>query len=466
MAGDTYNTLTRSRLFDLIWKIPRSRLAQQFGLSDVGLAKLCRRLDVPQPSRGYWAKLAVGKAPPRALLPNPSDEVLVDLRALTEEEVSRRDLREREARERETRLKALPNVTLPATLSRPHTLVKATLAFYDAIPGQLKRDARRSRLTYYEPREAPWADNGRFTCLDGDAIPIKVSLDQAKRACRLLDVLLKRLEETGFHASIRKPDRGGSPRDTRLILKRNGEACAIEMSEGYSRVSLSAEERAALDKSSASSRSNTQPNGRIALTVSGVEFGGSHSWRDTTTSTIEDRLAEIIATVMELNPQQAVLREERRQAEEERARKEAERYKQQELADLRDKEFREVLAEARIASDLESIGRYLDALEARLSPSAEFQSLWLRTMRLFARLLDPLEDRLDSLERHAKTNADIKLLASLRQVDNEQPFLTALLEKSPFTPSPQGWHSWEKYTLVGESVSIKEDEGEEYDGDD
>lgn len=32
-----------------------SRLSERFGLSGNGLAKICRRLDVPYPPRGYWA---------------------------------------------------------------------------------------------------------------------------------------------------------------------------------------------------------------------------------------------------------------------------------------------------------------------------------------------------------------------------------------------------------------------------
>jgi hypothetical protein len=44
-------------------------LAERYGLSDVGLAKICRAADIPTPPRGYWAKKAAGKAPPRPRLP-------------------------------------------------------------------------------------------------------------------------------------------------------------------------------------------------------------------------------------------------------------------------------------------------------------------------------------------------------------------------------------------------------------
>lgn len=37
------------------------KLAAEFGLSDVGLAKICKRHKIPRPSRGHWAKIERGK---------------------------------------------------------------------------------------------------------------------------------------------------------------------------------------------------------------------------------------------------------------------------------------------------------------------------------------------------------------------------------------------------------------------
>jgi hypothetical protein len=46
-----------------------SKLARRLGISDVGLAKACRRADIPLPGVGYWAKLQYGKKVPRIPLP-------------------------------------------------------------------------------------------------------------------------------------------------------------------------------------------------------------------------------------------------------------------------------------------------------------------------------------------------------------------------------------------------------------
>jgi hypothetical protein len=54
-------TLTRLELYDPVWSTAMAKLAENFGLSDVGLAKICDRHRVPIPPRGYWAKKNAGK---------------------------------------------------------------------------------------------------------------------------------------------------------------------------------------------------------------------------------------------------------------------------------------------------------------------------------------------------------------------------------------------------------------------
>jgi hypothetical protein len=61
--------IDRRSLYEEVWKEPVRIVAPRYGLSDVGLAKLCRRLAIPLPSRGYWAKVAAGKIMGRPALP-------------------------------------------------------------------------------------------------------------------------------------------------------------------------------------------------------------------------------------------------------------------------------------------------------------------------------------------------------------------------------------------------------------
>jgi hypothetical protein len=48
--------LERQALYDEVWSAPMVKVAKKYGLSDRGLAKICARLDIPVPPRGYWAR--------------------------------------------------------------------------------------------------------------------------------------------------------------------------------------------------------------------------------------------------------------------------------------------------------------------------------------------------------------------------------------------------------------------------
>lgn len=66
--GDEVN-LTRAELFECVWSEPVSKLAKKWGLSDRGLGKVCLRLKIPVPPRGYWARLQHGQKLRRPSLP-------------------------------------------------------------------------------------------------------------------------------------------------------------------------------------------------------------------------------------------------------------------------------------------------------------------------------------------------------------------------------------------------------------
>jgi hypothetical protein len=69
-------TLTRQDLYELVWSKPLVELAKDFGLSDVALAKRCRKLAIPVPGRGYWARVAAGQAPRQPPLKKREDQPL------------------------------------------------------------------------------------------------------------------------------------------------------------------------------------------------------------------------------------------------------------------------------------------------------------------------------------------------------------------------------------------------------
>ena len=70
---------TRKELYDLVWSQPMKTVAVGVGISDVALAKQCRKANIPVPNRGYWARKQAGKLtiqvalPPR--FPGASDRI-------------------------------------------------------------------------------------------------------------------------------------------------------------------------------------------------------------------------------------------------------------------------------------------------------------------------------------------------------------------------------------------------------
>jgi len=60
---------SRQELFDLLWTEPTKAVAKRLGVSDVWLAKTCRRAGLLLPPRGYWAKIKAGHKVTKPRLP-------------------------------------------------------------------------------------------------------------------------------------------------------------------------------------------------------------------------------------------------------------------------------------------------------------------------------------------------------------------------------------------------------------
>lgn len=62
-------TVRRTELYDLVWSVPMKDLAPHFDISDVALAKRCKKADIPVPPRGYWARKQAGQKLSQPALP-------------------------------------------------------------------------------------------------------------------------------------------------------------------------------------------------------------------------------------------------------------------------------------------------------------------------------------------------------------------------------------------------------------
>jgi hypothetical protein len=74
-------SISRQKLYELVWERPTKTVASELGVSDVALAKACKRAQVPIPPRGYWARkpeaqnLLRTRLPPR--FPGAADSIKI-----------------------------------------------------------------------------------------------------------------------------------------------------------------------------------------------------------------------------------------------------------------------------------------------------------------------------------------------------------------------------------------------------
>lgn len=169
---------TRQELYDLVWSEPMIKLGARYGVSGNGLAKACRRANIPVPERGYWAKLQAGRKVRKPPLPPPKPNALTHVTVRpplprTAAPEPPRVAASVQQKIDDARKDGKP-VTVPATLSSPHWV----------IAGWLQDDRRERR----ERRFDPWFRDRK--AIDGT--------DLDKRRLRILSGLFKALEVRGY----------------------------------------------------------------------------------------------------------------------------------------------------------------------------------------------------------------------------------------------------------------------------
>jgi hypothetical protein len=135
--------ITREELYRQVWETPMSRLGEEYGVSGNGLKKICERLNVPYPPRGYWAKLSAGKAVKQPPLPKPPTGTPLQaiITPTPPPSVVRTPELDPETAEalRAATAKA-SQITVPASLHRPHWAVAAWITRHEREIAAAKRD--------------------------------------------------------------------------------------------------------------------------------------------------------------------------------------------------------------------------------------------------------------------------------------------------------------------------------------
>ena len=367
-------TLTREKLYDLVWTEPMSTLAKKFGISDVGLAKICKRLQIPRPEQGHW--VWVKKNWPLKAKPPLQPVHDASLSQVVIEAV------QRPGSDLERKLEADPliiqerlpenRIHVSASLSAPHPFVRATA----------ERAKGRKPDKY-----------GRISLQGKDSLDIHVSPTSISRALRVMNALIKASETRGMRISA-----GNAPGfETRIFVR--GEEIAIGIYESSNRVphAMTPEEKREKEKYGRDpyEKYDYHPSGKLSLLVKKGYYPAALV-RDTEIKSIEACLNDFIVRLIKVAEAEKADRlewERRRAAEEEerRRREETEMRKRGE-----EEKFRNLERQVAAWTKSNQIRAFVEALTATavresgaIEPGSELDK-WTEWANKQADRIDPI----------------------------------------------------------------------------
>lgn len=390
-----YTVYRRNELYAQVWDAPVSAVARRYGVSDVALAKACRRLGVPLPGRGYWAKERADKAPPRPSLPPQPKGAPLEI------PVQGHSTRIAASPTRKpsspAAARSAPKVTVSPLLENPHPLV-----------AQAAR--RLPKLGQY---------NGLYAAQGEDCLDLRVSPGSLDRALRIADALLRALREAKLRTEVTAVNwsRGrswhadlGDPKGSTRVLC-DGEWLSFALTEKLNGKPIPppdpARQRTSDGWTYYTGHMEYVPSGRLALSITNERVYGARTlWQDGKRQRLEDCLGHFIAELPVAAQAIKLAREKRRQQEllwaqekQRRAEVAAARLAQE----RREEELRATVARWRLARDIREYAR--DAADAigGLQPGSEVSR----------RLHEELAWTLDYADR-------IDLLTSLRRQSDDE----------------------------------------------
>ena len=296
----------REELYRKVWEQPLLKVAEEYGVSAVALGKTCRKLSVPVPGRGHWAKLAHGhegvNKPPLAKL----DKVPVIYRS----PVAQKDLTSSDQND-------------PEFVAVNHLLSSGALAPLPIDPTARSHPLIRgtaSRLRSHSRKD----ENGILLPREPGGLDVKVSEGTVDRALQVMAQVVAVLERQGFSVEVSEQAR------TAVLI--NGEHVSFGIEEPIRRV-VTQKPRVPnpTDRWDYDEVVTHEPAGKLALTIHSGTWGRHEQrtrWRDAKVQRVENLIADFVAGLVRTS---VALRRQ----EEERKRREAEQQKRaQERAQL------------------------------------------------------------------------------------------------------------------------------------
>lgn len=261
----------RDELYEEAWSIPMKTLAKKYGISDVGLAKVCRKLSIPLPGRGYWAKKEAGQNVEHLSLPPLKEKIVLQKPAPRVEPPKLSDFATQEEMAQIEQLERTTGEALIKRGSLAHPLIVQA----------------RSILKGAQPddRKILWT---RGSCLD-----IRVSKDSLDRALRLMAGLISAIEDAGFTVSI-EADRNEKREQT--VAKIHGQKIRFGLTEKVDRIEIAAPAKGGLLErvlTFGGKPITLEPSGRLSVEAWTAWGSNRRSWKDGK-SRVEEQLSQVV----------------------------------------------------------------------------------------------------------------------------------------------------------------------------
>jgi hypothetical protein len=372
-------TVTREEMYRLVWETPMSKLAAKFGISDVGMAKICRRWGIPKPGRGHWVRLAAGEKIKRPPLPKANPRSPESFEFNYDENPPPKPPRVEP-----------PSVPISDDLS---TAAKPIQSIGKALNGGA-------------------VDSHGRLIIAGENEPVfAVTVEAHRRALLLLDSLSKALSSKGHTTLFKRDDAGGS-RHWKLGFVVDGEFIAATLIERLDRedhvLTADEERRAKQGDRFGVPKYDYHPDGRLQISLPAKAASRGGSWSDSETQRLEHHLGRVVLAVEEAAAgiKRGRVAAERHREDEEKRQRERELEEVRRRAEERRAQHRELLAKdlvgkARAWSDAEEIRRFLAALDAAMPTDGRSDGFkaWFEWAKTYTAEIDPLA-RPDDVAKH------------------------------------------------------------------
>ncbi|MDQ6756987.1 MAG: hypothetical protein M3004_08625 [Bacteroidota bacterium] len=349
--------LTREELYNLVWSTPMLTLSKKYNISDVGLRKICKRMNIPLPQAGHWQKLQFGKKIITSPLPdNYKGEQQISLALRNgdaSQDVNTRYIVLSLQNEIEENLKS--KLIVPERLSNPDKLINAVK---DSM------STRRVDDSLYISTVRSWRDE----------LDIRVGKLNLGRALRFFDTLIKALRARGHD-----------------VLIKNGDTYAVIDEQDF-KILFREKMKKVVTKDGSWDRMVYHPTGILSFQVYRYP---NKEWKDGK-ETIEQQLSKIIAYLEIAGMEEKERRIQHKK--DEQIRKEKERLKQ-EFELLQEKEllkFKELLGNASRWHKAKNLRNYIKEVEKKdLGDTSANLKEWLEWARNKADWYDPFIESKD-----------------------------------------------------------------------